>query len=60
MKAENKLWAALYVQGFSDLPENWINRAHNFYTNGDDSYTFVLTKEDFLLFTQSCSNKQYK
>ncbi|KAJ3653277.1 hypothetical protein Zmor_012537 [Zophobas morio] len=52
-------WVAMYVQGFSDSPIAWKGEEHHFYTNGDNSYTFVLTNDHVITFTQKCSRKRY-
>ncbi|XP_015835823.1 ribonuclease P protein subunit p40 isoform X2 [Tribolium castaneum] len=53
------LWAALYVQGFSDSPIAWRGEEHHFYTNGDNSYTLILTRADVITCVQKCSRKRY-
>lgn len=60
MQEENKQWVALYVQGFSDCPFGWRKIEHNFFTNGDNGYVITLNENKYLLFVQTCSNKQYK
>ena len=35
-------WCSMDVQGFSDSPVSWGLKEHTFYTDGDNSYTFIL------------------
>lgn len=60
MQDEHKLWAAFYVQGFSDCPLSWKGLEHHYFTNGDNGYVIVLNDNKCLLCVQTCSNKQYK
>lgn len=34
-------WCSMDVQGFADSPVSWGLKEHNFYTDGDNSYTIV-------------------
>lgn len=55
-------WCSLDVQGFADSPVSWGLKEHNFYTDGDNSYTFVLRPRDdgYILRKSLSSNNKPK
>ncbi|XP_034230863.1 ribonuclease P protein subunit p40-like isoform X2 [Thrips palmi] len=54
-------WISIYVQGFSDVPVGWNFKPHNFYSDGDNSYTIVMKpKNAFVLTSYSSNNKLIK
>ena len=52
-------WGSLDVQGFADSPVSWGLKEHNFYVDGDNSYTIVFQSNgDCVIRKSLCSNKK--
>ena len=49
-------WCSIDVQGFSDSPVSWGMKEHSFYTDGDNSYTFVLRPDGKFFARKSLSS----
>ncbi|XP_033230814.1 ribonuclease P protein subunit p40-like [Belonocnema kinseyi] len=49
-------WCSMDVQGFSDSPISWGFKEHNFYTDGDNSYTFILRPDGKFITRKSLSS----
>ncbi|KAJ8672673.1 hypothetical protein QAD02_003933 [Eretmocerus hayati] len=44
-KGKSLPWGSMNVQGFADSPVSWRLKEHNFYVDGDNSYTIVFRPE---------------
>ncbi|KAK9882486.1 hypothetical protein WA026_021828 [Henosepilachna vigintioctopunctata] len=56
----NRLWKAVYFQGFSDSPVVWGLNEHHYYTSGDNGSVVIMKGQEYYLCLQKCSNKRYK
>ncbi|XP_012275098.1 ribonuclease P protein subunit p40-like [Orussus abietinus] len=53
---EDLLWVSLHIQGFEDAPISWDLKEHSFFTDGDNSYTFVLRVDGKHILRRSLSS----
>ncbi|XP_076060614.1 ribonuclease P protein subunit p40-like [Oratosquilla oratoria] len=50
-------WISLTVYGSPDAPVTWGHEEHSYRTNGDNFYTFVITRQHLMMIKASASRK---